>query len=481
MSFCWTWKASPGILDLKPVAPPYNRNTEERIALLTRERLVAIVVLLTASAAPARAQIVLGDTETLEFDRPEAWGMKYYASLGLLTSMGVPERRAPGEVDARLRGGLRAAAERRGAPHGLQRHEARGREPDELLRPRCGAAWASARAWRSSSPGRPPSSSGGPRRNSSPRRSAARSGFGSWRLGVRGYGQIGKIKADITCSADEVAAGDDLEQNPFLCVEPSEDESHQKVDRPRPRGRLRRAPRFKPYAAFVVSYMDLEFRINALYCDGLIEDHTVQLTSGTTLSATAGVTYAAGGPWRITAEPFYAWLSSSGRPRRAPPTRASSTAACSSSYRVHWVRRCVGPARVVAALAGLALCAPGASLGPVLFAVDPEESHVRIQLGRAASEVHGPRAPHRGARRGGSVEVVDGDPARSSVTLRFAAAGLFVIPGSEPADDIPKVEERMRGPEVLEVARYPEIVFVSASVRSGVASGRVSGSSCPAA
>ena len=71
----------------------------------------------------------------------------------------------------------------------------------------------------------------------------------------------------------------------------------------------------------------------------------------------------------------------------------------------------------------------------------------------------------------GSVEVADGDPARSSVTLRFAAAGLFVIPGSEPADDIPKVEERMRGPEVLEVGRYPEIAFVSTSVRSGVASG----------
>ena len=71
------------------------------MALLTRERLVAIVVLLTASAAPARAQIVLGDTETLDFDRPESWGMKYYASLALLTSMGVPERKAKGEVDAR--------------------------------------------------------------------------------------------------------------------------------------------------------------------------------------------------------------------------------------------------------------------------------------------------------------------------------------------------------------------------------------------
>jgi polyisoprenoid-binding protein YceI len=66
----------------------------------------------------------------------------------------------------------------------------------------------------------------------------------------------------------------------------------------------------------------------------------------------------------------------------------------------------------------------------------------------------------------GHVEVVEDDPARSSVRLRFEAARLFVIPGSEPADDIPTVEERMRGPEVLEVAKYPEIVFESASVKS---------------
>jgi polyisoprenoid-binding protein YceI len=52
------------------------------------------------------------------------------------------------------------------------------------------------------------------------------------------------------------------------------------------------------------------------------------------------------------------------------------------------------------------------------------------------------------------------------VRLRFEAARLFVIPGSEPADDVPTVEERMRGPEVLEVAKYPEIVFESASVKS---------------
>ena len=60
--------------------------------------------------------------------------------------------------------------------------------------------------------------------------------------------------------------------------------------------------------------------------------------------------------------------------------------------------------------------------------------------------------------------VVEGDPARSSVRLRFDARRLSVVPGIEPGGDIPKVEARMRGPEVLDVERHPEIVFASSSV-----------------
>jgi polyisoprenoid-binding protein YceI len=106
------------------------------------------------------------------------------------------------------------------------------------------------------------------------------------------------------------------------------------------------------------------------------------------------------------------------------------------------------------------------------FAVDPATSHVRIHLGRAGlmkflGHVHHIEAPIAEGR----VEVVDDDPARSSVALRFVSAKLAVIPGSEPADDIPKVEERMRGKEVLEVERYPEIAFSSTSVRSAAQDG----------
>ena len=109
---------------------------------------------------------------------------------------------------------------------------------------------------------------------------------------------------------------------------------------------------------------------------------------------------------------------------------------------------------------------------PEAYAVDPAASRVRIHLGRAGlmkflghdHELEAPIAE-------GRIEVRDGDPTRSSVALRFESARLSIVSGTEPANDIPKVEERMRGPDVLEVARYPEIAFVSTSVRSQAKAG----------
>jgi polyisoprenoid-binding protein YceI len=116
----------------------------------------------------------------------------------------------------------------------------------------------------------------------------------------------------------------------------------------------------------------------------------------------------------------------------------------------------------------LALSAGGARLEaqPQTYVVDPGRSRVRIHLGRAGlvkflghdHEVDAPVAD-------GRVEAVEGDPTRSTVALRFESARLAIVPGSEPAGDIPAVEERMRGPEVLDVGRYPEIAFASRSVR----------------
>jgi len=119
----------------------------------------------------------------------------------------------------------------------------------------------------------------------------------------------------------------------------------------------------------------------------------------------------------------------------------------------------------VALLAHLAGVALPAAAGAESFAVDPAASRVRIHLGRAGlfkflghdHEIDAPIA-------GGEVEVVDGDPTRSSVRLRFEARRLAVVPGTEPANDVSKVEMRMRGPEVLDAERHPDIVFTSSGV-----------------
>ena len=120
-----------------------------------------------------------------------------------------------------------------------------------------------------------------------------------------------------------------------------------------------------------------------------------------------------------------------------------------------------------ASLALLLACVPAAARAEhVVFTVDPTASHVRIHLGRSGllkfmGHEHHIEAPLTEGR----VEVADDDPARSSVALRFASATLYVIPGTEPAEDIPEVESRMRG-EVLEVERHPQVVFSSTAVKT---------------
>lgn len=106
------------------------------------------------------------------------------------------------------------------------------------------------------------------------------------------------------------------------------------------------------------------------------------------------------------------------------------------------------------------------------FVVDPDSSQIRIGLGRAGmfsflGHDHLIEAPLAAGR----VEIGDAALERSQVSLRFRAHALAIVPGSEPADDIPKVEQRMRGPEVLDVERHESIDFTSSSV-SGRADGR---------
>lgn len=305
------------------------------MTLLGRSGFALGAVLAVAPAAPARAQVVVATTETLDFDRPESWGMKYYASLALLTSMGVPEKRAGGTIDLGFEGSYvpqMSDEQRRIGFHGTKLEDVNKTSFFGRIRGSVGLGHGLALELAYT----PPVEVGGAK----PSILAFALGrpfevSPSWRLGVRGYGQVGTIEADVTCSADEVAAGDDLQLNPFQCVEPSEDESHQKVIGLELVAGYGGASRFKPYLGLGINYMDLQFDVNAVYADGRVEDHNVQLTSGTTVSATAGLTFEADERWRLTAELFYSWLQITRPPATASANEGFFNARGFVSYRVH--------------------------------------------------------------------------------------------------------------------------------------------------
>src|SRR5262245_57879796 len=71
---------------------------------------VAVVLALDLSAggfgpraalAPDDVQVI-DETEHLDFDRPQAWAMKYFSTVTLFTPLGAPVVREPGSIDLAL-------------------------------------------------------------------------------------------------------------------------------------------------------------------------------------------------------------------------------------------------------------------------------------------------------------------------------------------------------------------------------------------
>ena len=118
------------------------------------------------------------------------------------------------------------------------------------------------------------------------------------------------------------------------------------------------------------------------------------------------------------------------------------------------------------------LCTPPLAAAPRTFVVDPAASSVRIHVGKSgafsfAGHMHEVVAP----ALSGEVRADPADLAASTVTLTFEAAALKVLAEGEPAGDAPKVEEVMRGPKVLDSARFPAVTFQSQRVSGRDAGG----------
>lgn len=125
---------------------------------------------------------------------------------------------------------------------------------------------------------------------------------------------------------------------------------------------------------------------------------------------------------------------------------------------------CLGGAGVGALLV-LALGGPGRAAGEDTYVVDAARSSVSVHVGRAglfgfAGHKHLVTAP----RLEGEIRA---DPAHlqsSSVSLTFESAALRVSARDEPPADVPKVQARMLGPDVLDAVRFPTVSFRSARV-----------------
>jgi polyisoprenoid-binding protein YceI len=102
------------------------------------------------------------------------------------------------------------------------------------------------------------------------------------------------------------------------------------------------------------------------------------------------------------------------------------------------------------------------------YRVDPDKSVLRIDVGKGGA--FGFVAGHTHEVEGriqGRITADASDLSRAEIQLTIRAADLRVSGKGEPPDDVPKVQERMLGPDVLDVARFPEIAFRSTSVAAG--------------
>lgn len=253
----------------------------------------------------ASAQQVIEVEEALDFDRPESWAMKYFASVALPSTIRAPERLDPGAVVLGFEGGYvpqLSDDERRVGFNGTKLEDVNKTSVFGRVRADIGLPGAFAVELGYVPPievngARPHLFSAGVARTFAP--------SPTWSVALRGYGQFGVMDGDITCSADEVAAGSDPALNPFLCEAPSEDRLEQQVYGASISAGYG-AGAWRPYVGAAVNYLDLTFNVDARYAG--VVDRTVQTTSGASVALTGGLTYVPSPRWRLGGEFFYSPL-----------------------------------------------------------------------------------------------------------------------------------------------------------------------------
>lgn len=130
--------------------------------------------------------------------------------------------------------------------------------------------------------------------------------------------------------------------------------------------------------------------------------------------------------------------------------------------------RLIRDVRIAGAAAAVVLAIGANGFAATTYRVVPDKSPLRIEVGKGGA--FGFVAGHTHEVEGriqGRVTADPNDLPHAEIQLTIRAAELRVTGKGEPPDDVPKVQERMLGPDVLDVTQFPEIAFRSTSVAAG--------------
>ncbi len=100
------------------------------------------------------------------------------------------------------------------------------------------------------------------------------------------------------------------------------------------------------------------------------------------------------------------------------------------------------------------------------YTIDVGRSRATIEVGKSGVLSFAAGHKHEVVASGiaGAITVDTADPARSTGRVTIEASALKVSGKGEPADDVPKVQATMVGPQVMDVEHYPTITFVIMSI-----------------
>lgn len=253
--------------------------------------VAACAVLVIVLPAPAAGQMVMSPVESLPFDRPESWALKYFTSATLLGGLETPRTESPGSVSIGLEADWLPALSTAQQFVGYDGTQAQDLNKARFFpRPRVTIGLPASLSLVVAAV--PPVPMFG-LKTKLLAVGLARPVYETPALavGLRVYGQVGTVEGSYTCPASRLAFAPGSPGNPDGCQAASTDQASLRYAggevsvayRPDARSGL------SPHASLGVAYMDVGFQVNALTY-GMI-DHTHYLSHGTTVSASGGISY----------------------------------------------------------------------------------------------------------------------------------------------------------------------------------------------